>query len=167
MPFPVEIRAWAVRHGVGDAALADLAATLGVGPGAPGGAGSESNVQARVRLAAPGLGMRLWRNNVGVLRDERGVPVRYGLANDSAALNARLKSHDLIGWRRVAIEQEHVGSVIAQFVSLECKRADWRPALPTNARDYAHELAQTQWAALVAADGGFSQFVTGPEQIGA
>lgn len=29
---------------------------------------------------------RVWRNNVGVLRDSRGIPVRYGLAVGSADL---------------------------------------------------------------------------------
>lgn len=29
---------------------------------------------------------RVWRNNVGMLRDSRGVPVRYGLAPGSADL---------------------------------------------------------------------------------
>lgn len=167
MPFPVEIRQWATRHHVGADALVELSAILGsAGTEAAEQARSESNVQSRVRLAAPALGMRLWRNNVGVLKDERGVPVRYGLANDTKALNDRLKSHDLVGWRRLLISPGMVGSIVAQFVSLECKREDWQPARPTNARDFAHEQAQERWAALVTADGGYSRFVTGPEQLG-
>lgn len=166
MPFPVEIRQWAVRHHVGEDALAELSAILGSVGNEETDGRSESNVQSRVRLAAPGAGMRLWRNNVGVLTDERGVPVRYGLANDTKALNERLKSHDLIGWRRVVISPAMVGSLIAQFVSLECKHESWQPARPTNAGAYAHEQAQERWAALVVADGGYSRFVTGPEQLG-
>lgn len=162
MPFPVEIRQWAVRHHVGQDALAELSAILGSTGTEETGARSESNVQSRVRLAAPAAGMRLWRNNVGVLTDDRGVPVRYGLANDTKALNDRLKSHDLIGWRRVVISPPMVGSLIAQFVSLECKREGWRPG-----ESPAREQAQERWAALVVADGGYSRFVTAPEQLGA
>lgn len=167
MPFPVEIRQWATRHHVGQDALVELSAILGsVGTDETGGR-SESNVQSRVRLAAPAAGMRLWRNNVGVLTDERGVPVRYGLANDTKALNDRLKSHDLVGWRRLVVSPDMIGGTIAQFVSIECKHEGWQPARPTNVRDYAHEQAQARWAALVIADGGYSRFVTAPEQLGA
>lgn len=161
MPFPVEIRQWATRHHVGQDALAELSAILGSTGNEETGTRSESNVQSRVRLAAPAAAMRLWRNNVGVLQDERGVPVRYGLANDTKALNERLKSHDLIGWRRLLIAPEHVGSIVAQFVSIECKREGWRPR-----ESPAREQAQERWAALVVADGGYSRFVTGPEQLG-
>lgn len=162
MPFPVEIKQWAVRHRVGEDALAELSAILGSVGNEETDGRSESNVQSRVRLAAPGSGMRLWRNNVGVLTDERGVPVRYGLANDTKALNERLKSHDLIGWRRVVVSPAMVGSMIAQFVSLECKREGWRPG-----EHREREEAQERWAALVVADGGYSRFVTDPAQLGA
>ncbi len=158
MAFPIEIQQWALRHHVGEDALAELSAILGSGGTEETGA-SESNVQSRVRLAAPRLGMKLWRNNVGVLRDENGRPVRYGLANDTKKLNERLKSHDLIGWRRRLISPAMVGTTIAQFVSLECKREGW-----TFTGD-ERETAQQRWAALVTADGGYSRFVTGPEGI--
>lgn len=165
MTFPVELRQWATRHHVGQDALAELSAILGSAGTEESGEASESNVQSRVRLAAAAHGMRLWRNNVGAIKDERGVPVRYGLANDSKALNDRLKSHDLIGWRRLLVGPDMVGSTIAQFVSIECKREGWAPARPTNTRDFAHEQAQQRWAALVVADGGLSRFVTGPDGL--
>lgn len=151
-----EIGLWAARHGVSATALHELANILGAGatPENMGG-GSEARTQSLVRLEAPRVGMRLFRNNVGVLRDERGVPVRYGLANESKQVNERLKSADLIGWRRLEIG----GQVVAQFVSLECKPAGWRY------RGDAHEQAQQRWAALVATDGGHAKFVTGPEGI--
>lgn len=158
MPVPTELRLWALRHHVGEDALAELSDILGSGGTEETGA-SESNVQSRVRLAAPGLNMRLWRNNVGVLQDERGVPVRYGLANDTKKLNERLKSADLIGWRRIVISPAMVGHVVAQFVSLECKREGWKFT------GSAREVAQQRWATLVAADGGYAKFVTGPENV--
>lgn len=153
---PIELRAWATRHGVTAAAIAELGAILGAAGTDSANGLSEANTQSRVRLAAPALGMRLFRNNVGVLRDERGVPVRYGLANDSPALNKRLKSSDLIGWRRLEIG----GCVVAQFVALECKRPDWK-FTPGAERDEA----QRRWLELVAADGGYAKFVTDPAAI--
>lgn len=156
----LELRTWALRHGITPAALADLAVMLGQASGVGQATdGSEGRAQSEIRLAAPSLGMRLWRNNVGALQDERGVPVRYGLANDSKALNAKLKSGDLIGWRRVQITPEHVGTTLAQFVSIECKAPGW------TYRGDDHEQAQQRWAALVATDGGYARFATGAHQL--
>ena len=160
MTAPAELRAWAIRHHVSLEALAELSALLGANAHPDTGVGgSEAKAQSLVRLAAPEHGMRLFRNNVGVLKDERGVPVRYGLANDSPALNKRLKSADLIGWRRLVIGPHHVGSTVAQFVSLECKPPGW------TYRGDAREEAQQRWAGLVAADGGYAKFVTGPGDL--
>lgn len=122
---------------------------------------SEALVQSLVRLEAPRRGVRLWRNNVGVLRDEGGRPVRYGLANDSRQLNEHIKSADLIGWRRRLITPADVGCVIAQIVSRECKPADWTPCGPGSVALFAREEAQRRWAALINADGGDACFVTG------
>jgi hypothetical protein len=113
-------------------------------------------LQADVRYEAAKHGVSLWRNNVGALVDERGVPVRYGLANDSAALNKRVKSGDLIGIRPVTIEQRHVGRVLGQFVSREVKAANW--SWSGNDR----ELAQLRWAELIVSLGGDAAFVNGP-----
>lgn len=155
---PVELKAWAIRHHVSLEALAELSGLLGAAatPAEASGPG-EANVQSRVRLAAPAQGMRLFRNNVGVLRNEVGTPVRYGLGNDSPAVNKKLKSSDLIGWRRFVIQPQHVGSCIAQFTAFECKRAGW------TYRGDEHEEAQQRFLALAAADGGHARFLTGPE----
>jgi hypothetical protein len=155
---PVELKAWAVRHHVSLEALAELATVLGAGidPASSSAAG-EANVQSRVRLAAPAHGMRLFRNNVGVLTNQAGTPVRFGLGNESKRVNDRLKSSDLIGWRRFEIQLQHVGSVIAQFVAFECKAAGWAY------RGDEHEEAQQRFLALAIADGGHAKFLTGPE----
>lgn len=116
---------------------------------------SESAVQAAVRLEYARRGYRLFRNNVGVLVDQTGRPVRYGLANDSAALNQRLKSSDLIGWRPVVVTLGHIGLTIAQFVSLEIKPPGWH-LTPGDKR----APAQKAWLDLVAGDGGEARFVT-------
>jgi hypothetical protein len=122
---------------------------------------SESRVQALVRLEAPEKGVRLWRNNVGVLVDLEGRPVRFGLANDTKALNEKLKSGDLIGWRKTLITPDMVGTYVAVFTSRECKPEDWMPAPPTNVVRFAREEAQRQWARLVNDDGGDARFATG------
>ena len=116
----------------------------------------EAEVQASVRLLATVLGWRVWRNNIGVLKDARGVPIRYGLANDSSVVNRSVKSGDLIGIRPVVITPEMVGKVIGQFVWIECKREGWH----YNAND-AHEEAQARWAKIVNDLGGYATFSTG------
>ena len=150
---------WAARHGVSLQALAELQAIFGMHGGhelpAEVKGTSEAAVQAAVRLEAARKGVRLFRNNVGALVDSRGVPVRYGLANDSKQLNEVMKSADLIGWRPLLIEPRHVGTVVAQFVSRECKHPTWHY---TGAD---REPAQLAWAQLVTAAGGDAAFCTG------
>lgn len=118
---------------------------------------SESGIQSRVRLDASYKGGVLWRNNVGALQDKRGVPVRYGLANDSVALNKVCKSADLIGIKPVLVTLAHVGTTIGQFASIECKHGAWRPG-----EDPQREQAQSNWAALVTRMGGYAKIVATP-----
>lgn len=149
---------WAAKWGVPPAALQDLYAQLTYGSaGAPGSSGlSESAVQANVRLEAARAGLLLWRNNVGALQAENGRVVRFGLANDSKQLNARIKSGDLIGIRPVLITPAHVGTLIGQFVSRECKEGAWRWT------GTEREVAQAAWVALVSRYGGDAGFACGP-----
>lgn len=120
---------------------------------------SEAGVQDRVRLRGAKLGWELWRNNKGVATDSRGVPVRFGLANDSKKLGDKIKSADLIGIRPVQITQAMVGCKIGQFVSLEIKAPGWR------FHGGQHEEAQMRWAAIVNATGGYATFITSEEQV--
>jgi hypothetical protein len=120
---------------------------------------SESAVQAAVRLEYARRGEQLFRNNVGVLTNDKGQPVRYGLGNDSAALNRSIKSADLIGWRSFIITPEWVGHRIAQFVSREIKAEDWKPAL--SGAQYEREEAQRRWMRLVLEAGGVAEIMTG------
>lgn len=121
---------------------------------------SEAGVQSEVRLHTSQLGWRMWRNNVGVLKDERGVPVRYGLANDSSIINRHLKSGDLIGIRPVLITPDMVGTIIGQFVSVECKDREWKP----NLKD-ARYLAQCNWVNLIRSLGGHAVITTNVEGV--
>lgn len=137
---------WAAVWGVSAAAVLDLQRRMGVAreldvltmPGS-----SEQALSNLVRVEASRKGMRLFRNNVGVLRNEVGVPLRFGLANDSAGMNAAVKSADLIGW-----------GPGGQFLSVEVKAPGWRfTGTP-------RELAQQRWAELVLAAGGRALFVS-------
>lgn len=148
---------WARTWGVSDQALADLRARMGMFdvkmPDVPNGL-SEAAIQARVRVQASRLGMRVWRNNVGAGYSEDGTFMRWGLANDSQKVNALLKSADLIGIRPHVIQQQDVGRLIGQFVSYEVKESGWR----YSATD--REVAQANWATLIASLGGDARFVT-------
>ena len=150
---------WATRHGVSLQALNELQAIFGMHGGhdlPPAVKGtSEAAVQAAVRLEAARKGVRLFRNNVGALIDSRGVPVRYGLANDSKQVNEVMKSADLIGWRPLLIEPRHVGQCLAQFVSREVKAVGWHYT------GSDREPAQLAWAQLVTSGGGDAAFCTG------
>lgn len=120
---------------------------------------SESVQQSLIRLAGSRKGMLLFRNNVGALLDARGVPVRYGLANESKAMNQQVKSADLIGIEPIVITQEMVGQTIGRFVSIEVKDEDW------NFSGKGRELAQMAWKELINSNGGRAFFATKPEDI--
>lgn len=126
-------------------------------PTDPSKLSSEARVQSMVRLEAAHCGVWLTRNNVGVLMDAKGRPVRYGLANESKAQNMVIKSGDLIGFRRRVIVSRDVGAHIAQFVSRECKHEGWKPS-----RSDKHEAAQTQWRDFININGGDAAFASGP-----
>ena len=153
---------WAIKHHVSMVALGELAAAFGHFPVLANGVSAgdaESLVQGKVRMAAEQSGFKVFRNNVGALKDERGVPVRYGLLNDTAALNKVVKSSDLIGWKsELWLNPETFQPTkIARFVSLECKHADWPGYNPEN----PHERAQQRWIELVVSAGGVGAFTTG------
>lgn len=159
----MNIHQWAIKWGVPAAALADLEDMTGTSFDAvpPPLAGmSEAAVTSHVRLRAPKLGITLWRNNVGALLDEGGRPVRYGLANETKAMNERFKSADYVGIRKLTITPAHVGTVVGQFASVEMKAGDWRYA------GTEREVAQLEWARHVQARGGWAIFCNDPSQLG-
>jgi len=145
---------WGLRHNVSPAAMAELIPiVLSVAPDVQPERNdvgtSEAAVQARTRVAVSRMGWRVWRNNVGAgTLQESGTFVRFGLANDSQAVNQSLKSGDLIGIRPGG-----------QFVSLECKPAGWKYT------GTPREVAQAKWAALVRSLGGHARFVTDERDV--
>lgn len=147
----MDLLIWAAKWGVPAAALHDLASDQYVPVAGP--PRSETAVQAGDRLAASQAGGRLWRNNVGAYQSDEGAWVRYGLANDSKAMNKQLKSSDLIGLQPVTVRPEHVGATIGQFVAHEVKREGWK----FTGTD--REMAQLRFGMLVQSLGGQFAFV--------
>jgi hypothetical protein len=78
---------------------------------------SEQELQQLIRLELGRGPVRLWRNNVGALRDERGRLVTYGLCKGSS---------DLIGLSQVVIGPQHLGQTLAVFSALEVKTTKGR-----------------------------------------
>lgn len=155
------LTAWAIRHNISPLAMVELrAAMIGADVALTAEpALSEAAVQNNVRLEASRLGHRLWRNNVGAGKLDTGSFVRWGLANDSAAVNTQIKSADLIGIRSVIITPAHVGTKIGQFLSREVKHAGWKY------RGTDRERAQLKWAEIINGLGGDAQIVTGVGSI--
>ena len=120
---------------------------------------SEQAVQAAIRLKASKEGIPLWRNNTGVLKDQRGTPVRFGLANDNAKVNAQFKSSDLIGIWPTRIEDEDVGRVIGQFCAIEVKAPGWK-GIKTD-----REFAQSRFLQNVKAMGGVAMFAQSVQDV--
>ena len=150
---------WQRKHGITAEVLADLVTMVGLDAPRSTKGTPEARVQDEARLLASKMGWRLFRNNVGVLKDERGVPVRYGICNDSPAMNKRIKSSDLIGIRPVVITPDMVGSTIGQFVAREVKKAGWKY------KGTEHEQAQLAFGTLIIGLGGDFKFWNGEGEL--
>lgn len=151
---------WAIRHQIQQTALADLMALLGVQPvSLPTShpAGNEATVLQQVRLEAARRGMRLWRNNVGACQDESGRMIRYGVGNDSAAVNRVMKSSDLIGITPVTCG---CGQRYGVFTAIECKAPGWKFRQSDD-----RAVAQLTFIKLVISLGGIAKFVTNQEEL--
>jgi hypothetical protein len=149
---------WALTWGIPYAALEDLRARTGVvgHVAAPAESGkSEAWVSSVIRLEAARLGHYLWRNNCGAGYMQDGSFLRFGLANDSSAVNKVFKSSDFIGLRKRRIEQRDVGTILGQFLAREMKKPGW----VYTGRD--EEPAQLKFIQLVQAAGGDARFATG------
>lgn len=150
----ISLNQWAIKWGIPFEAVEDLRREMGtidIDPKVKEGE-SEAAIQTRIRLEGVQKDVKLFRNNVGVLKNKDGVPVRYGLCNDSKQLNKRVKSSDLIGIRKVLITHEHIGSIIGQFVARETKHEVWHYSA-TEA-----EQAQLRFLEMIIAMGGDAQF---------
>lgn len=109
---------------------------------------TEAGATKLIRLEAAHKGVHLWRNNVGATMDENGNFIRYGLANDTAAMNRKIKSSDLIGIRPDG-----------RFICREVKKPGWRYT------GTAREKAQLKFIELINSMGGDAAFATGEGTI--
>lgn len=116
---------------------------------------NEAAAQQEIRLEAPRLGQRLYRNNNGACKDENGRLIRYGLGNDSAKLNKKIKSSDLIGITPLIITPAMIGRRIGVFTSIEVKSKGW------HFTGTEREFAQKAWIDLTVSMGALGGFATG------
>jgi hypothetical protein len=162
---PTQLNQWAIRHRLGIDAVSELLAMMGAAdpPGGlvmPGnGIQTETAVQTSLRINASKKGKRLWRNNRGAGYLDDGSFVRWGLANDSLAMNKVIKSHDLIGIAPVLIVPAMVGTTIGQFISREAKPPGWRYT------GTPREVAQLAWGDLIISLGGDARFANRGDEI--
>lgn len=120
---------------------------------------SEAAVQQQIRMNIAAHGLDLWRNNTGACEDKTGRVIRYGLMNESHALNQRFKSSDLIGIRPMVVTSEWVGQIVGVFAAIECKESGWK-LRPGDARGQA----QQRFISLVQNNGGFAGFATNVDE---
>lgn len=145
----VTLMTWAMKWKIPPEALNELMqAAMFLPEQRPAEDESEARVQSEIRLAAARTRRYLFRNNIGAGTLKNGSFVRWGLGNDSTAINEKFKSADLIGWECVQITPDMVGQYIARFLSVECKKLRWKFS------GTAEEMAQVAWATLVNAQGG-------------
>jgi hypothetical protein len=153
----VTIFDWAIRHGVSQAALAELMPILNPAQpmGQPGPEASEAAVQANIQLEAARRGGALWRNNSGACVDQDGRQVRYGLANTSSKINEVFKSSDLIGITPMQIG----GQIVGVFTAVEVKAPGFKG--PRSGR----EKAQNAYLMKVRALGGIGLFAQSVKDV--
>jgi hypothetical protein len=141
------LQAWQRRHGIGFAAMAELHALLRPSVVVPPDMANGGADHARLLLDESGGS--LWRNNSGALPDETGRIVRYGLWNDSKALNAVVKSSDYIGI-----------APGGRFLAVEWKPRGWK-LIPSDARGHA----QKAFLDIVRKLGGIATFASRVEDV--
>jgi hypothetical protein len=120
----------------------------------------ESAVASHIRLDAAQQNVELWRNNTGAYEDFTGRWVRYGLCNDSKALNSVIKSSDLIGSTPVMITPEMVGTVIGVFTAIETKPEGW-----VFRQSDKRAVAQQAFHDIVKKSGGYAGFATSTQEF--
>lgn len=123
---------------------------------------TEADVMNLCRMRAQEMGAVLWRNNNGALKDMRGIPVRFGLANDSKNINRVFKSSDLIGMTSHAgifLRDPRVTVPRGLLLAVECKEPAWRW------RGTEEEIAQNAYIIFVRASGGVAGFATRPDHV--
>ena len=121
---------------------------------------TENTVQDGCRLLIQKTGGILMRNNSGAMKLPDGRFLRWGLGNDSIALNKKRKSPDLIGPTPMLIKPHHVGRTIGVFTAIETKPSGWV------FRDSCeHSVAQLNCLQLFADRGAIAAFINDEDQL--
>lgn len=116
----------------------------------------ESSVDSHIVLTAAQQGDYLWRNNTGAFEDPKtGRWIRYGLANESKAINSVIKSSDRIGITTIVITPEMVGQRIGVFTAIETKPTGWKFTMSDK-----RAVAQKAFHDIVKAAGCMAGFAT-------
>jgi hypothetical protein len=124
----------------------------------------EAKATINVRARASEWGMKMFRNNVGMLPNpDTGVPVRFGLGNESAKLNKELKSGDLVGFAEITVTPEMVGKKIAVFTNIEVKSLGFiiKDVYNKNSREYA----QNEFNKLITNANGIAGFASSAQDV--
>lgn len=117
-------------------------------------------VSQKVQIALTEAGGLAMRNNIGVAFDKYGRPVRFGLMNESKAVNEQYKSSDLIDCVPVLIKPHHVGRVFGLFTAIETKHSDWK-LTPGDKR----AQAQLRFLNLIRKNGGAADFARSAQDV--
>lgn len=107
---------------------------------------TESDLVKKIQLLSTENNNRLLRNSVGLAYSKEGTPIRYGLV---------VGSGDLIGWTRRLLTPEMVGSYVAVFTSIECKKPKGRTTT---------SLEQLIWNESVINAGGISAIIRSEDE---
>jgi hypothetical protein len=118
----------------------------------------ESKASQVVRLRATARGSRVFRNNSGVLFNQEGVPIRFGLGNESKKINQEMKTSDFIGWTQITITPEMIGKKVAVFTAIEAKALGFKvkKIYPKKSREHA----QNKFITIVNNAGGIAGFAS-------
>lgn len=159
----VSLHAWQMRWNIPQQAMVELGFILYT-PAPPASLNcdgySEDFVASNLLLEASRTGARLWRNNVGALLDDRGIPVRYGLCNESKKINKEIKSSDYVGITPILVQPWHVGVTLGVFTAMETKKVGW-----SYSKNDDREKAQNKYLNLVCSLGGIASFINGTGQF--
>lgn len=105
---------------------------------------NETDTLQAIRLKVGGrYDTRIFRNNVGALRDAQGRHVQFGLCQGSS---------DLIGYQSVEITPDMVGKKVAIFLAIEVKAAKGKATEP-----------QERFIQRVREDGGLAGIARSPD----
>ncbi len=126
----------------------------------------EERASLKIRKRASNWFCRLFRNNNGRLPNpysEKGRWIRFGLGNETDKFSQEMRSSDYIGPTTIVITQNMIGSKIAIFTSIECKKPGFKQKKKYSKKE--REYGQSNWIDMVNHVGGIAGFASCPEDF--